>query len=122
MPWEVGEVLIVEANGELYSKETGYVRTPAIVTATQADRFNKIFRKMGWFEGRELKDLPEYVIVQEPNSLWEDTPAGCVRTAAWKFNDNNHLVCDIFPVMVNNMQLYRLLPATHEQYRAYSKR
>ncbi len=88
-----------------------------VVAPSWFDKYPHLFKKLAWYERRELRDMPDYVKVVNPNSLWEDTPPGCIRCVAeWKFNDNNKLICDLFPLIVNNIQLYRLEPATRQDY------
>lgn len=100
----------VDHNGEYW-----FCRKPEWILSEEADKYPHIFKPLGWWEERELSDLPKYVRLADPNSLW-GLPKDCVRQAHWGNDEYDRLCCDLFPVMVNNIQLHRLLPATKEEY------
>jgi hypothetical protein len=56
-PFEVGVVLVVAEDGELYSIEHGYFPSSTIVREEEAKQYPNIFRSLQWWEGREIAGM-----------------------------------------------------------------
>lgn len=60
-PWEVGSILHVDCDGELFSKQAGYPLSRRMVMASMADGYPNIFEPLPWWKERKVEDMPGYV-------------------------------------------------------------
>ena len=110
-PYEIGSILHVDHEGELYSKECGYSQTAVRIMQHEADRFTHLIGKLHWWEGRSTEDLTEWV----KNASGEVFMCHKIHPKGGKV-----LIENLF-VDQHYSYLEELLPATHEEYENYIK-
>lgn len=68
--YEVGTVLYVDPDGELYSPIAGYSRSVTKVMQCDIEKYSANIQPLPWWSDREPEDMPEYL-------EWPDTGVVC---------------------------------------------
>ena len=119
-PFEIGMILRPTADsGELYSEAFGYTQSRTAVNIRDVNKYRNIFRKMEWWEKRDMIDMPQYLKLVYGNS-------GFI-----------HKVVEWVGVNSNNQPLYsyhnrvgylttacviEMIPATEQEYNDYKNK
>lgn len=105
--WEVGYILHVDADAELYGVDTGYPWSKYKVLQGEADKYPNIFQPLPWYAERVLEDMPEYI-------KHLDGSINRARTHLIAVPENDFFG---FKDYEGELQDYNFtLPATHEEY------
>jgi hypothetical protein len=60
-PYEIGTILYVDDEGELFSPIAGYAPSIIKIMESEASKFNHFLKPLQWWEDRELDQMPRYV-------------------------------------------------------------
>lgn len=84
------------------------------------DKYFNLFKKLQWWEKRELKDMPEYVRVDgEPD---DDLFGQVVKVTKWDMSDSSDAICDIDNEYYKSIgRESTIFPATQADYENYLK-
>lgn len=99
--WELGEILIVESDGELYSPIGGYVQSKYIVKEKEALKYNSIFKLLDWWMDRKIEELPEYV----------KYPSGRIIKPKWEWSAQERCY-----LAYNGFSNFELMPSSEKEY------
>ena len=81
------------------------------INASEIDKYPHLFRKLAWHEKRDIKDMPEYVKMQE------EEKTEIVKVAEWVFDRRNDYVCKIEHEYYNAISYDTdIYPATEQEY------
>lgn len=59
--YEVGTILEVAEDGELYSRIAGYQLSVVKIMESEVIKFSHLIHKLEWWEDREERELPKYI-------------------------------------------------------------
>lgn len=115
--FDIGGILIVADDGELYSENEGYCSLAGRVFKEDADKYPHLFKKLEWWEDLKPKQLPKYV-------KWNQ--GGIFEVVNWRSNPNT---AQLDGVYVSDLPLRSagflfikdLLPATESEYLTLNK-
>ena len=125
-PFKVGEILIfipqfMHRNKGLIQQtqySDVYKCLNNFIFATDIDKYPHLFRRLEWWEHRDIKDMPQYV-------KWEYNGKTGYNKLQWKSIDNfvTHYCSDIYPewVSIKTFDKFIVLPATKSDYDNYIK-
>ena len=135
---EIGDVLALYDGvyKPQYGNETTYKGIAPRINEAEAKLCTAIFQEMPWYKDRGMFDMPNFVKLVIPNSLWS-IPSGAVCHARWgEYDDalkcfihlglNAYLkldsvylytAADSLNILPN--QLYRIAPASTSEYQDY---
>ena len=113
-PFEIGTILLVDADGELYSDMHGFAQSAVKIMEKEAKRFKHLVEPLPWYAERRPEEMPQYLRFQKDEEVY--------KIEKW---DMKHLVGFID---INRRQGCSLLtwkpehgyvPATETEYNAY---
>lgn len=81
----------------------------------QMDKYPHLFRKMKWWEIRDIGELPRFVRIIKPCVALR---VGTIRQVTGYKLDNWKLYCDLFPAIIS---IEKTEPATKEEYDHFTK-
>lgn len=115
-PYEKGTILIPDEKGELYSVEHGYSWSHVKIMQNDARKFSHLIKKVDWYEGRELADLPKYL---QANQSWGSIKQYSIQEV--KHYSGKGIYDHVRLINGQASYLGYFLPATEEEYLEYQK-
>lgn len=115
-PFQVGDVLyksyaqswLTNEAHEVYTLDETLLNA---LKATDVEKATTCFRSLAWHEKRDIKDMPEYVKMQE------EEKTEIVKVAEWVFDRRNDYVCKIEHEYYNAISYDTdIYPATEQEY------
>lgn len=111
-PWELNEILIPDEDEEMVNPATGFVASSKVLSLSDIQLYPHLFRKLAWYEERDVKDMPEYVKIATTN-FSELRPNGTIhKVTYWNMNDGANLDDYWY-------DFTEVLPATQHDYETF---